>query len=94
MSWQVVTGEEAKDLFGTKAKGYMILTREGRAMTVTTADARAPGASEPERAARLSRCPLPPGRPLEEYNKPHAALTAWAKPRHVLDEIMVKDLVQ
>ena len=51
VSWQVVTGDEAKDLFGTKPKGYMILTREGRAMTVTTAEARTPGDSEPERAA-------------------------------------------
>ena len=51
VSWQVVTGDEAKDLFGTKPKGYMILTREGRAMTVTTAEARAPGESEAERAA-------------------------------------------
>jgi Lipocalin-like domain len=49
VSWQVVTGDEAKDLFGTKPKGYMILTREGRAMTVTTAEARAPGESEAER---------------------------------------------
>jgi hypothetical protein len=51
VSWQVVTGDEAKDLFGTKPKGYMILTREGRAMTVTTAETRTPGESEPERAA-------------------------------------------
>ena len=51
VSWQVVSGEEAKDLFGTKPKGYMILTREGRAMTVTTAEARTPGESEHERAA-------------------------------------------
>jgi lipocalin-like protein len=51
VSWQVVTGDEAKDLFGTKPKGYMILTREGRAMTVTAAEGRAPGESEPERAA-------------------------------------------
>ena len=29
----------------------MILTREGRAMTVTTAETRAPGESEPARAA-------------------------------------------
>jgi hypothetical protein len=51
VSWQVVTGDETKDLFGTKPKGYMILTREGRAMTVTTAEARTPGESEPERSA-------------------------------------------
>jgi hypothetical protein len=51
VSWQVVSGEEAKDLFGTKPKGYFILTRDGRAMTVTTAEGRAPGESEAERAA-------------------------------------------
>ena len=31
VSWQVVTGDEARDLFGSKPKGYLILTREGRA---------------------------------------------------------------
>lgn len=51
VSWQVVTEGEARDLFGTKPKGYFILTREGRAMTVTTAEARKPGESEAERAA-------------------------------------------
>lgn len=51
VSWQVITGDDSKDLFGTKPKGYMILTREGRAMTVTTAEARTPGESEHERAA-------------------------------------------
>ena len=51
VSWQVVTGDEAKDLFGTKPKGYFIVTREGRAMTVTTAEGRTPGESEPDRAA-------------------------------------------
>jgi hypothetical protein len=51
VSWQVVTGDEAKDLFGTKPKGFMILTREGRAMTVTTAEMRTPGESDAERAA-------------------------------------------
>ena len=51
VSWQVVIGDEAKDLFGTKPKGYMILTREGRAMTVTTAEARTPGETDFERSA-------------------------------------------
>lgn len=49
VSWQVVSGDEAKDLFGTKPNGYMILTREGRAMTVTTAEARPTGESEKDR---------------------------------------------
>jgi len=51
VSWQVVTGDEARDLFGSKPKGYLILTREGRAMALTTAEARSPGESDPERAA-------------------------------------------
>ncbi len=51
MSWQVISGDQAKDLFGTKPKGYMILTREGRAMTVTTAETRPTGESEQDRAA-------------------------------------------
>lgn len=51
VSWQVVTGDQAKDLFGTRPKGYMILTREGRAMALTTAESRTPGESDPERAA-------------------------------------------
>lgn len=49
VSWQVVTEGEARDLFGSKPKGYFIVTPEGRAMTVTTAEARTPG--ETERAA-------------------------------------------
>jgi hypothetical protein len=51
VSWQVVTDGQAKDLFGSKPKGYLILTREGRAMALTTADARTPGETEAERAA-------------------------------------------
>ena len=31
VSWQIVTRGEAKDLFGTKPKGFMILTRERHA---------------------------------------------------------------
>lgn len=50
ISWQVVSGDEGHDLFGTKPNGYMILTREGRAMTVTTAEARPTGESDQERA--------------------------------------------
>src|SRR5262249_37640339 len=38
VSWQVVTEDGAKDLFGSKQNGYLIVTREGRAMTVTTAE--------------------------------------------------------
>jgi hypothetical protein len=51
VSWQVVVEDEARDLFGSKPKGYLILTREGRAMALTTAEARTPGETEPDRAA-------------------------------------------
>ena len=51
VSWQVVTDGEVRDLFGSKPKGYLILTREGRSMAVTTAEARTSGESEAERAA-------------------------------------------
>ena len=51
ISWQVVTDGEPKDLFGTKPKGHLILTREGRAIAITTAQARKPGENEAERAA-------------------------------------------
>jgi hypothetical protein len=51
VSWQVVTDGEVRDLFGSKPKGHLILTREGRAMALTTAEARTPGESEPDRAA-------------------------------------------
>jgi hypothetical protein len=51
VSWQVVSEDGAKDLFGSKPKGYLILTREGRAMALTTAEARSPGETDPERAA-------------------------------------------
>jgi hypothetical protein len=49
--WQVATGDVAKDLFGTKSKGFMILTHEGRAMTVTTAAMCTPGETDVERSA-------------------------------------------
>jgi Lipocalin-like domain len=51
VSWQVVTEDGAKDLFGANPKGYFIITREGRAMTVTTAESRRPGETDAERAA-------------------------------------------
>ena len=49
-SWQVVTGNEA-NTSSRSAEGLMILTREGRAMTVTTAETRTSGESEARRAA-------------------------------------------
>ena len=51
VSWQVVTEDGAKDLFGKNPKGYLILTREGRAMAITTAQDRRIGEGDAERAA-------------------------------------------
>ena len=51
ISWQVVVNGEARDLFGAQPKGFLILTREGRAMALTTADNRRSGEGEQERAA-------------------------------------------
>lgn len=51
VSWQVVTEGEVRDLFGAQPKGCLILTREGRAMALTTAEARTPGESDSARAA-------------------------------------------
>ena len=38
LSWQVVTEDGAKDLFGPKPNGYLILTPGGRMMAITTAE--------------------------------------------------------
>jgi hypothetical protein len=51
ISWQVVAGNEAQDLFGHNPKGYLLLTPEGRAMVITTADNRKPGTDDAGRAA-------------------------------------------
>jgi hypothetical protein len=51
VSWQVVTDGGARDLFGAKPKGYLILTLEGRVMALTTAETRVPGESDSDRAA-------------------------------------------
>ena len=51
VSWQVVVDGEPKDLFGPRPKGYLILTREGRSMAITTAEGRSAGESEAKRAA-------------------------------------------
>ena len=51
ISWQVVVEGQPQDLFGSKPNGYLILTREGRAMALTTAQNRTAGESEMDRAA-------------------------------------------
>jgi hypothetical protein len=52
VSWQVIAeSAEPQNVFGEKPKGYLILTREGRSMALTTADERSGGMGDPERAA-------------------------------------------
>jgi hypothetical protein len=51
ISWQVVVGNETQNPFGSSPKGYLLLTREGRAMAITTADSRKAGEGIDERAA-------------------------------------------
>ena len=51
VSWQVVVGDETQNPFGSHPKGYLILTREGRSMALTTAVDRRPGDGLAERAA-------------------------------------------
>jgi hypothetical protein len=52
ISWQVISEkEETQNVFGSHPKGYLILTREGRSMALTTADNRKGGMGDAERAA-------------------------------------------
>jgi len=51
VSWQVVVGNETLNPFGSHPKGYLILTHEGRAMAINTADSRKAGMGDAERAA-------------------------------------------
>jgi hypothetical protein len=52
ISWQVIADDqEPQNLFGANPKGYLILTREGRSMALTTAGERTGGMGNPERAA-------------------------------------------
>lgn len=52
VSWEVIVENEApKNVFGSNPKGYLVLTREGRSIVVTTADNRKGGMGDDERAA-------------------------------------------
>ena len=52
VSWQVIVDNEPpQDVFGSHPKGYLILTREGRAIVLTTAEDRTAGTTEGARAA-------------------------------------------
>lgn len=52
ISWQVIAEDgTARDIFGAKPKGYLVLTPEGRSIVVTTAEGRRAGMDDKERAA-------------------------------------------
>lgn len=52
VSWQVIPENvPPQNVFGAHPKGFLILTREGRSMVLTTAEKRQPGMGEAQRAA-------------------------------------------
>lgn len=52
VSWQVIVeNEPPRNVFGVHPKGFLILTREGRAIVLTTAQDRRPGMGDADRAA-------------------------------------------
>ncbi len=52
LSWQVVAADgSTQDVFGAQPSGYLVLTREGRSIVVTTAEGRKGGTDDAVRAA-------------------------------------------
>jgi hypothetical protein len=52
VSWQVIVEKEPpQNVFGVHPKGFLVLTREGRSIVVTTAENRRGGMRDAERAA-------------------------------------------
>ncbi len=51
LAWQVVVDGKARDLFGSRPNGYLVLTEDGRSIVLTTAEVRTPGESDADRAA-------------------------------------------
>jgi hypothetical protein len=52
VSWQVIPENvPPQNVFGAHPKGFLILTREGRSMVLTTAEKGPPGMGEAQRAA-------------------------------------------
>jgi hypothetical protein len=52
VSWQVIAeNEPPQNVFGVHPKGFLVLTREGRSIVITTAEDRQGGMSDSERAA-------------------------------------------
>ena len=50
VSWQVIVNNVPQDVFGSHPKGYLVLTAEGRAIVLTTAESRTPGMGDAARA--------------------------------------------
>jgi hypothetical protein len=51
VSWQVIVeNEPPQNAFGAHPKGFLVLTREGRSIVITTAENRQGGISDSERA--------------------------------------------
>jgi Lipocalin-like domain len=51
VSWQVIADNQPpQNVFGLHPKGYLVLTREGRAIALTTAESRKSGMGDAERA--------------------------------------------
>jgi len=51
VSWQAIVDDQPQDLFGAKPKGSLILTENGRAIALTTAENRTAGDTDAQRAA-------------------------------------------
>src|SRR5215467_5085335 len=52
ISWQVIVDNgPPQDVFGSQPRGFLILTKEGRLIVLTTAESRKRGISDQERAA-------------------------------------------
>ena len=52
VSWQVIVeNKPPQNVFGSHPKGFLVLTREGRSIVVTTAENRRAGMGNAERAA-------------------------------------------
>jgi hypothetical protein len=73
----IVDGEPPRDAFGASPKGYLIVTCEGRLMTVITSGGRKAGAGDAERAALLKSMVSYSGRYRVEGN---LCLPPWTCP--------------
>jgi lipocalin-like protein len=57
VSWQVIVEDETpRNVFGAHPNGFLVLTREGRAIVLTTAQDRRPGMGDAERATLHNPC--------------------------------------